>query len=174
MHFSYTRPDGGVSVVHLAPKARLDGETDDAFIARHKAEMVERAQARAADAEAEGLPGPAAAARAEADAIATTATDKPALPSRAYRDAWTLSGGRVQHDMAKARAAKLAEIREERNKRLAATDGTYLRAQEAGDTATLDRLKTMRQRLRDLPATVALDNIPDADTLKAFEPNWPA
>lgn len=106
-----------------------------------------------------------------ADAVATLETN--ALPSRAYRDAWTLSGGAVKHDMAKARAMKMEEIRKARDARLAATDGPFMRAQEQVKPPEVAALKTQRQALRDLPATVDLSGITNADALFAFEPVWP-
>lgn len=143
---AFTRPDGGVSVIVPAPKAQLPDESEADFMARV----------------AQALP-PDATDVAELDT----------LPSRAYRNAWVLSGGQVQHDMVKARGMKMVEIRAERDQRLAATDGIYLRAQEQNDTAELNRLKTVRQRLRDLPGTVALGSITDPDALSRFAPTWP-
>ena len=105
------------------------------------------------------------------DATEVQVLDK--LPSRAYRDAWVLSGGVVTHDMEKARELKMAEIRAERDKRLAATDGVYLRAQERGDDTEAAKLKEYRQGLRDLPAKVALD-VETPEELKALQPDWPA
>ena len=92
------------------------------------------------------------------------------LPTRLYRDAWTMVGGKVTHDMAKARGLKMAEIRRGRDAVLAATDGAYMRAVEQDNTADIAKLKAQRQRLRDLPATVNLDAITTVEALKAFEP----
>ena len=105
-----------------------------------------------------------------ADAVAVIETN--VLPSRAYRDAWALVGGMVTHDMAKARAMKMGEIRAQRDVRLAATDGQFMLAQEKVP-ADIPALKAKRQALRDLPATVDLSGITDADALKAFAPVWP-
>lgn len=147
MHFAYKRPDGGVSVVHLAPKARLEGESDADFLTRVKAQVL------------------------PPDAL--DVVDNPPLPTRTYRESWELTGGAVQHNMVKASAEKMAEIRAERNARLAATDGPFMAAQEKGDVAETARLKVLRQRLRDVPQTVVLPPAADAEALKAFDPVWP-
>lgn len=144
---AFTRPDGGVSVIVPAPKAQLPDESEADFMARV----------------ATAIPPDA-----------TDVTELDTLPSRTYRNAWRLTGGKVAHDMPAARELKMAELRQARNAKLAETDGLYLRAQEQENAAEVARLKGLRQRLRDLPATVALDHLPDADALKAFEPNWPA
>lgn len=143
---AYTRPDGGVSVVVPSPRAQRPDESEADFLSR---------VARAVPPDA------------------TDVVQLDTLPSRAYRNAWVLAGGKVQHDMDKARAMKLEEIRAERNARLAASDGPHLRAQDQGDTAEVNRLKVLRQRLRDLPATVDLSGVSDADALAAWQPEWP-
>jgi hypothetical protein len=148
MHVAYTRPDGGVSVIFPAPKAQLPDESDEAFLARVR----------------EAVPP---------DAKDVTEVSPADIPTRAYRNAWRLSGGRVQHDMSVARALKMAEIRAERDARLAATDGPFLRAQEHGNQAEIERLKSLRQRLRDIPQTTRLAEVTDPDALKAFAPEWP-
>ena len=149
-HIAFTRPDGGVSVIVPAPKAQLPGESEADFMAR-------------------------VALAVPSDATGVTELDT--LPSRAYRNAWVLSGGAVQTDMVQARQMKLGELRTERDVRLQATDGPYMRAQEQDNVAEVNRLKAVRQRLRDLPTdpatTNALNAITDPDALKAWTPQWP-
>ena len=149
-HIAFTRPDGGVSVIVPAPKAQLPGESEADFMAR-------------------------VATAVPPDAVDVAELDT--LPSRTYRDAWVLSGGKVQHDMVKARQMRLAELRAERDAKLQASDGPYLRAQEQNNAAETNRLKVTRQRLRDLPndpaTTNALGAITDPDALKGWTPSWP-
>lgn len=118
------------------------------------------------------IPAPGADPEKVRDAVppdATDVTDLDTLPSRTYRNAWRLTGGKVAHDMPAARELKMAELREARNAKLAETDGLYLRAQEQDNPAEVARLKGLRQRLRDLPATVNL-NMTDVEALAAFVP----
>jgi hypothetical protein len=145
-HIAYTRPDGGVSVIVPAPKAQRPDETEAEFMAR-------------------------VALAVPPDASNVTETDT--LPSRAYRNAWRLSGGKVEHDMTLARQMKLDELRAVRDAKLAVTDGPFLRAQEHGDQTEIERLKSLRQRLRDIPQTTRLAEVTDPDALKAFTPEWP-
>lgn len=183
---AYSRPDGGVSVVVLAPKARLvasltppDGLeaqplTFDPPVPYDRIQGYVKGGWTVTWAETEAeMQTRVRGTVVPPDASNVTETDT--LPSRAYRDAWRLTGGRVVHDMVAARSMKLDELRAERDKRLSATDGAFLRAQEQGDTAELDRLKSVRQNLRDLPANVSpeINGIQDADALKAWEPSWP-
>lgn len=64
----YTRPDGGVSVIHPAPQARFADEAEDEFIARIMAKDV------------------------PADAKHVCVCDHAELPDRAHRNAWRQNG----------------------------------------------------------------------------------
>jgi hypothetical protein len=93
------------------------------------------------------------------------------------RGAWTQDGASAPtFDMEKARIIKTNQIRPERNKRLADLDVTYLRADEAGDTATKEKIAVQKQEMRDLPATIQSDlnalNTPEE--LESFTPTWPS
>lgn len=146
MHIAYTRPDGGVSVIIPAPDAKLPTESEADFMARV----------------AKAVPPDA-----------TNVTQVETLPSRTFRNAWKVEGGAVAHDMVKARALKMAEIRKDRDARLAASDIAYMRAQEQNKVLEIAALKGQRQALRDLPEVVSLDGINDVATLAAFQPAWP-
>lgn len=146
MHIAYTRPDGGVSVIVPAPDAKLPTESDADFMAR-------------------------VALAVPPDA--TNVTQVETLPTRTFRNAWKVEGGAVAHDMVKARALKMAEIRKERDARLAASDISYMRAQEQNKAPEMASLKGQRQALRDLPDTISLDGINDVATLAAYQPVWP-
>jgi hypothetical protein len=105
-----------------------------------------------------------------------TATEP--LPDRRWRGCWRLGeNGAVAVDMPLARAQRMAEIRAERERRLAASDGLMLRAQEQGHLAEAEALRVYRQTLRDLPKELAaaktLEALETPEALGAFEPNWP-
>lgn len=104
--------------------------------------------------------------------------DRAALPtSRYFRNCWRWDGNRVQTDLALAKAQRLAEIREERNRRLAASDGERARLEEIGTPQQRTALAQYRQRLRDIPLTVEADFavwLAPADDLERYQPPWPA
>jgi len=95
------------------------------------------------------------------------------LPLEVFRDSWRVVGGRVVIDMPLARQQRMNEIRAERDKRLAATDGIFLSAQEQNRANEIAELKAKRQALRDIPQSINLDSITTPDELAAFEPEWP-
>jgi hypothetical protein len=101
--------------------------------------------------------------------------DEAELPSgRTFRSQWRDDGQGVIVDMPLAREAKMAAIRAKRNKLLVESDGKMMGAQEKGDAAKANTLKTKRQQLRDIPQNVDLDAIATPEALEAFEPTWPS
>ena len=152
-----TRPDGSVIVVGLAPKARRDGEPDATFAARVLARTLE------ANPGWKGFP------------VVTMerVTVEPMLANRRFRNAWTVTAGVLTHDMGKARALRLTEIRAERDRRLATSDGPMLRTQETGTGPQIAAMTAYRQQLRDVPQAIDLSGIVTPEALAAFEPIWP-
>jgi hypothetical protein len=91
------------------------------------------------------------------------------LPTdRQFRDAWTDNGAAVVHDMAKARAIHMREIRYVRDFLLEASDYEAVRAAE--QKADTSEILARRQALRDFPATVqaAVDAAENIEALKAI------
>jgi Phage tail assembly chaperone protein len=110
-------------------------------------------------------------------------TPQQPLPPRRWRACWRHDGqGAVRVHLPLARAQRLHEIRLERDRRLAASDGVWMRELErmraGGDAALLQALEAYRQALRDLPARLeaaaALEALADAQALADFAPDWPA
>lgn len=91
------------------------------------------------------------------------------------RQVWRMDGDAIVIDMAKARAVKTERLRPERDKRLAALDVAYIRADEEGNAAEKTKIAAKKQKLRDLPATMqpVLDAIDGLKKLEAFDPKWP-
>ncbi len=178
----YTRPAGGVSVIGPSERARgteivagvgvlnrngkvivperidgalrLDGkhlheETEAEFIARIQAKDV-----------------PAGASNVHV-------CDAAELPARdEFRNAWRQGAVETPAvDLPEAQAIQMARIRKARDAELVKLDVPSLRAIEAGDTAEQTRLAAEKQRLRDLPASVDLDQAGDVGALRAA---WPA
>ena len=93
--------------------------------------------------------------------------------SRKFRDQWRWDGAKIEPDLPLCREQVMAEVRAERDTRLAATDGEAVRNQERGQPD--QALKDHRQALRDFPTTVqaAVDALTDAAALEAYAPAWP-
>ena len=87
------------------------------------------------------------------------------------RDAWECPGGVAGVNMPKARVIHMGRIRLVRNKELLGLDWQLSRAQETNNTAEEARIKTLKQTLRDIPATFDLNDHITATALKAA---WPA
>ena len=98
-----------------------------------------------------------------------------AVPTdRTFRDAWadTTPELTIDIDMAKAREIHLGRIRIKRNAELSKLDTQATKAQDIGDAETLTQIRTRKQELRDLPATLAptLASAVSVDALKAIQP----
>ena len=103
-------------------------------------------------------------------------SDIPVNRTVALRDAWEDDGSKINVNLTKARACKTNEIRPERNKRLSDLDVSFMRAVEAGDTGQQSSIATLKQKLRDLPATIQsdLNALDTPDKLEKFQPEWPS
>lgn len=128
----YTTPEGTVSIVHAAPKDRLElvlgPLTDD--------EYREHVYARSIPAEATNV--------REID-------DEDIPADREFRNAWcdVTVESRIDIDCTKAKELKLSNLRVARNELLAATDVELTRALENGDETKLSEVKAKRQVLRE-------------------------
>lgn len=81
--------------------------------------------------------------------------DNTALPiNRSFRAAWRQQGEEVRIEISKARELRLAQLRTERDAKLAATDGLMARATERGNAAEWLKLAAHRQALRGMPAEI--------------------
>lgn len=108
---------------------------------------------------------PAEAARV----VAHQPIDAAAIPQdRTFRNAWTLNGGKVEHDMAKAREIQRNRLRAERAGRLADLDLAYVRADEAQDATAKAAVVAQKQALRDVtdaPQIAAAQTVADLKAL---------
>jgi hypothetical protein len=97
LKFSYTRPDGGVSIVHAVPKAHLERKLGPLTDAEYEAHVLKRS-----------IP---------ADAIDVTKLPVDWTPpeDRTFRDAWKHDKGNVTVDLVRAKviAARMANIPEQ-------------------------------------------------------------
>lgn len=105
----------------------------------------------------------------QAKVIGYQVVDLRSIPTdRTFRNAWTLDGAAIAHDMDKARTIKRDRLRAERALRLAALDVDMLRAAEANDDKEKARITSAKRVLRDLPAHPAIDKAETADELRSL------
>lgn len=91
------------------------------------------------------------------------------LPSdREYRNAWVDRGGRIDHDMTKARELCRQKLRAARAPKLAALDVEYQRADEDNDAWRKQQVTLEKRRLRDITADPRIDKAASVDDLKAI------
>lgn len=150
MKITYTRPDGGLSIVTAASKAALEKVlgplTDEAY----RAHVMQRSIP-------EGASG-----------VQVMASDWQVPADRSFRDAWRLSGKQLAVNMPVAREIWREELRRERAKIFPRLDVDYMRAQEARDEAELRRVGEAKQKLRDVPDHPAIEAAKTPDELKAL------
>lgn len=72
-----------------------------------------------------------------------------------YRNAWKDQGGKIAHDMVKARVMHMDALRVQRAEKLAELDAEWMRATGQGKKAEADTAEAKRQALRDAPVTLA-------------------
>lgn len=107
-----------------------------------------------------------------ADATNVQTIDKSEIPAdRTFRNAWTLNGKTIAHDMNKARDIHRARLRAARAPKLAKLDVDYQRADERGDMDAKQAVAAQKQALRDLPNDPAIDKAKTPEKLKAL---WPS
>lgn len=107
----------------------------------------------------------------QAKVVSYRLIDSAVIPSdRTYRNAWTLVGKKIEHDMSKARALHLDYVRRWRAPKLAALDIEFTRALEAGDTMRIMEIAKEKKSLRDLPVTLGVEKAQTVDELKVLLP----
>lgn len=150
----YTRPDGGLSVVH--PVINTHTVVNGEVVPLPENISEEQALARAL----KKLP---------ASARNPQVVDESAIPAdRTFRDAWTAGSGAVLHDMDKCRAIHRDYLRKLRKPQLEALDIALMHALETG--ASIFEITTKKQALRDVTADPAIDAAKTPEELKAVLP----
>ena len=89
---------------------------------------------------------------------------------RTFRGAWVHDGEKFDHDMDKARQIHLTRIRHDRTEYLGKLDRDWNRAHGQGKTAEAQQIEDERQRMRDVPTTIPLDQATTVEELKGM---WP-
>lgn len=93
--------------------------------------------------------------------------DRSSLPSREFRDAWTIDGN---IDLKKAKKIWQNKIRVARDKKLKELDIKWMRALERNETKKAASIAAQKQVLRDLPEREEFMNATSLDEIKSF---WP-
>lgn len=123
----YTRPDGGICVVH--PVYKKDGELEVEMSV-----VLEKS--------------------VPPDATNVQVVEESEIPTdRSFRNAWTPSGASIVVDMTKARAIHLSRIRRIRDKKLELLDKETMK--NIKNPTKIDEIESQKQTLRDLPQTIA-------------------
>lgn len=153
----YTRPDGGLSVVHPVINTHTFVDGDVVPVAEDITE--EQALQRALS-------------KIPADAINVQIVDESAIPTdRTFRNAWVAATGAVTHDMAKAREIQKNTLRVLRAPKLAALDVEFMRALEVGDTVGAAAIVAQKQALRDVTKDPAIASARTPAALAAVVPD---
>ena len=143
----YTRPGGGISIVHPVPAdAKARGMTEDEHVAFVLAKDV------------------------PAGSINIEVIDDSALPNRVFRSAWVSKPQGVDVDMPQARIIHMDRIRISRDKALEILDKDWMKETGQGNTSAAAATEAARQVLRDIPSTFDLSAFPNPQALDAA---WP-
>lgn len=141
----------GVCITTLAEGGRLPDEAENDWIARIRAKDI------------------------PANAGTPIIVGDAEIPKTKFFDALAIVSGNLTVDVTKARAAVLASVRAERDKRLSASDAKKMQADDIGTPAGKKSIAAYRQSLRDLPTKVAADiAVMSLDSLEAYEAPFPA
>lgn len=142
----YTRPDGGISVIIPAEEARIEGQSENEFIAWVRSKDV------------------------PADATNVQIVDEEDIPTdRTFRNAWKqCPKGLPTVDMEKARDIHRDRLRAIRKPKLENLDVEFMRAVEGGKSTT--EIAAAKQALRDITKDPAIDAAKTPDELKMV---WP-
>lgn len=91
-------------------------------------------------------------------------------PTGVYQQAWYLDGDKVKVDIDKAKAIKLRQIKETREIHLDQFDRLQARYIGSGNQEKVQQIETIKQSLRDMPATIDWDAIKTVDDLRLLRP----
>jgi hypothetical protein len=95
--------------------------------------------------------------------------DESEIPAdRTFRNALVDKGGKLMHDMDKAKELHRAKIRRHRVALFAENDLALMTAMADGDKPAIAAAKARRQELRDAPANPAIDAAQTTEELKAI------
>lgn len=148
MRIVWRKPDGSL-VITIPASPRRDGESDEAYLDRVAARVLETTPSMR-----------------DAERVRDIATADLLPIDRTFRDAWAIDGDAIAVDMSRAREIQKNRLRELRAPVLAALDVEMLRAIEARDTATQQRIAAQKQALRDVTTVAGIEAARTPEELK--------
>lgn len=159
-------PSGLLRIILQAPDGTVAVDAPVQQIADDREQLA----AHLARLEAQGF------AVLKSDATGADLPNERAGQSRRFRNAWRWDGAKIEPDLTLCRAQILAEVRAERNARLAAADGERGRLADIGTPPQQQAHAAYRQALRDLPAAVQGDlaALATPEGLEAYAVAWPS
>lgn len=169
------RPDGGITIRHPAPHARLvKVEGGDPVPLSQISTKIDPADPsiQYAETEDEFLERVRTSARRHKNATGHDIVEAAVVPADiTFRDAWSFDGKQFGVKMDEAKEIWRDRLRKEREPLLAALDVEFIRALEAG--ADTKAIAAEKQRLRDVTALPAIDAAQTPDELKAIRARRP-
>lgn len=143
----FTRPDGGLSVVHPVRNSMGEDFMEDLDIEK-----------RAWD-------------KLPSDAINPHYVEASEIPAdRTFRDAWQAEGGTITHNMDKCREIHKNRLRKLRSPILFALDIEYQRADEEGNVTRKKDIASKKKTLRDVTDDPRITAAKTPDELKSIIP----
>lgn len=141
----FQKDDGGVAIIHAAPKSRRKDETEEQWLAR-------------------------VFTKATPEGAVFVDVDKSEIPSeRTFRNAWIKNGKSITVDMPKAKEIQIERWRIARKPLLEKLDVEYMIALEQENGVRMSEIKAKKQALRDVTKT-DLSKIATPEELKTV---WP-
>lgn len=148
MRIVWRKPDGSL-VITIPASPRRDGESDEAYLDRVAARVLE-----------------ATPSLRDAERVRDIATADLLPIDRTFRDAWAIDGDGIGVDMNRAREIQKNRLRELRAPVLAALDVEMLRAMESRDADAQSRIAAQKQALRDITQVAEIDAADSPEALK--------
>jgi hypothetical protein len=151
MRFQYENYEGGVSIVHAAPKSDLEKVLGPLSEENYMAHVIGKSLP----------PG--------VKKVFVLADDWSPPESREFRNAWQITeDGQIAIDMGKARDIHRDKLRLHRAREFLRLDTDALIALSQGDHGAAATIDEEKQRLRDAPAHPAIEAAATADELSAI------
>lgn len=86
-----------------------------------------------------------------------------------FRDAWTLDGKKIVHDLEKAKKIKAEKIKEEVDRSLIQVDAELPKAQASGKQEDMDAWRAKRVKLESMTMQAEIDAAKSVEDLKAIK-----
>lgn len=143
----YTRPDGGVSIVHPAYNDPIGGQKEN----ESEQEYMDRIITGSVPSDAVDV---------------NIVEDTEIIEDRVFRNAWVQESKKLKVDMPKALSLAQDKIRITRGVKFVELDAAIMVTLETDDTSARDAIVVKKQTLRDSPRDIRLISAPNEVRLK--------